>query len=255
MRKFIIILFVATLFTSVFNSCKKDDNPESENSFNGKTTALFNPDITYGTMTDQEGNVYKTITFNANSKDGIPQTWMAENLRITKYNDGTEIPNVTDDASWAGLTTGAYCSYNNTTSPDSIATFGFLYNYYTIDTKKIAPSGWHIPTTQEWTRLIWHGGGPVLGGGGMKEAGTIHWAEPNKWGSNTTGFTALPSGSRHLNGHFINLGETAGWWGSESNSQLNTAECCGVGFAAGASGVGDDKSKINGLSIRLVKDY
>jgi uncharacterized protein (TIGR02145 family) len=255
MKKIIAISCLIALAISTFISCKKDDNnPDSESPYNGKTTSQFNPEITYGTMTDQDGNVYKTITFNANSKDGIPQTWMAENLRTTKYNDGTVISNVTDDVSWAGLTTGAYSSYNNTTSSDSIATFGFLYNYFVIETGKIAPTGWHIPTAEEWDRLIWYGGGPVIGGGGMKEVGTTHWAEPNKWGSNTTGFTALPSGHRHYLGSFFNLGEVAKWWASESNSQFNTAKACSLGYSGGGASVGDYNSKIEGLSIRLVKD-
>jgi uncharacterized protein (TIGR02145 family) len=78
-------------------------------------------------MTNQDGNVYKTITIGS-------QTWMAENLRTTKYNDGTAISNVTDNTAWAALSTGAYCSYNNTTDVVAIATYGYLYNWYAVNT-------------------------------------------------------------------------------------------------------------------------
>jgi uncharacterized protein (TIGR02145 family) len=251
MKNVFTISCLFVLVAIAFNSCKKDDSSESGNPYNGKTTAQFNPDITYGSMTDQDGNVYKTITFSSKSTSGLSQTWMAENLRTTKYNDGTDIPNVTDDVSWASLTTGAYCSYNNTTSPDSIATFGLLYNFYTIDAQKIAPSGWHIPTDLEWRRLIQFSGGTVFGGGGMKEAGTMHWEEPNYWGHNTSGFTALPSGFRHYQGLFRLQGTTAEWWSAES--LLNTANSYHVG-TDGASAPINTTDKRFGYSIRLVKD-
>ena len=227
MRRLISILFIIALFTSAFNSCKKDDSSgETKNQYNGKTTAQFNSDIEY-------------------------RTWMAENLRTTKYNDGYDIPNVTDDVSWANLTTGAYCTYNNTTSADSIATFGLLYNFYTIESEKIAPSGWHIPTDLEWRRLIQYSGGVTFGGGGMKEAGTMHWAEPNYWGYNSSGFTALPSGFRHYQGLFRLHGKTAEWWSAES--LLNTANSYHVG-TDGASAPINTTDKRFGYSIRLVKD-
>src|SRR5664280_2860660 len=108
--------------TLVINGCKKGDNSPS-NPYNGKTTAVFNPGLTYGTMTDQDSNVYKTITIGT-------QTWMAENLRTTKYRDGSSILNITDNTVWTYLTTGAYCNYNNTKSADTIATYGRLYDWY-----------------------------------------------------------------------------------------------------------------------------
>jgi uncharacterized protein (TIGR02145 family) len=252
MKKLSIISCLIVLASSAFNSCKKDDNsPESGNPYNGKTTAQFNPDIAYGTMTDQDGNVYKTITFGAKSVDGISQTWMAENLRTTKYNDGTDIPNVTDDVSWAGLTSGAYCSYKNTTRPDSIATFGLLYNFYTIDTEKIAPQGWHIPTDMEWKRLMSYHGSYSVCGGYMKEKGTSHWVEPNYLGNNTCGFTALPAGIRHYQDNFRLLGTTATWWTAES--MLNYAYSYSVG-SNGAEVYDNYTDKRFGYSIRLVKD-
>jgi hypothetical protein len=98
-------------------------------------TIVFNPNITYGTMTDIDGNTYKTVTIGT-------QTWMAENLKVTKYNDGTAIPNVTDETAWSSLTTGAYCNYNN--DPSKVATYGRLYNWHAVNTGKLCPTGWHV---------------------------------------------------------------------------------------------------------------
>src|SRR6266542_1362727 len=94
------------------NSCKKDEPGNNP----GVTDVIFNPDVTYGSLTDQDGNVYKTVTIGT-------QTWMAANLRTTKYRNGDPIPNVTDKAAWIGLTTGAYCTYDNTSNADSISTY------------------------------------------------------------------------------------------------------------------------------------
>ncbi len=104
-------------------------------------------DITYGTVTDQDGNEYKTVTIGT-------QTWMAENLRTTKYNDSTSIPNITSASMWQNSTTGAYCNYNNTTDIDTIVTYGSLYNWYAVNTGKLAPKGWHVATNEEYSTLI-----------------------------------------------------------------------------------------------------
>ena len=84
-----------------------------------------------------------------------PKTWMAENLRVTHYQNGDPIPNVTDNDQWFNLRTAAYCSFNNTKDVDSIATYGRLYNWYAVsDNRSIAPEGWHVPTADEWATLI-----------------------------------------------------------------------------------------------------
>ena len=107
------ILGIITMAIVVLNDCKKED-PNAGNLTNRKTSAVFNPNKTYGTLTDQDGNVYKTITLGT-------QTWMAENLRTTKYRNGSKVPEVKSNDAWFAFNTDAYCNYNNTTSADTIA--------------------------------------------------------------------------------------------------------------------------------------
>src|SRR5574344_1392260 len=102
----------------------------------GGKTATCAVTISMPTVTDIDGNVYHTITIGT-------QTWMVENLKVSKYNDGTAIPNVTDATAWAALTTGAYCDYNNDVANGT--KYGHLYNWYAVNTGKLAPSGWHGP--------------------------------------------------------------------------------------------------------------
>ena len=120
---------------------------------------------------DIDGNNYLTVTIGT-------QIWMAENLRTTKYNDGTAIPLVTDNTTWANLTTPAYCWYNNDAKTNG-STYGALYNWYSVNTKKLCPTGWHVPNDTEWTTLTTYLGGTAVAGGKLKETGTAHWYSPN----------------------------------------------------------------------------
>jgi uncharacterized protein (TIGR02145 family) len=217
---FLLIIFCVTLT----DSCKKDDNGTSGNQTIGHTKAVFNPNKTYGTVTDIEGNVYKTITIGT-------QTWMAENLRTTTYNDGTIIAEVTDKTAWKNIRTSAYCNYNNTKNGDTIATYGRLYNIYAIsDSRNLAPEGWHISTPTEWFEL-----GIYLVENGYNFAGLTSGneiakalASTNGWNSNTTtgsignsdfplyrnksGFTAMASGFRSDDGVFYESGISCNWF-------------------------------------------
>src|ERR1035437_2785206 len=248
MKKIIKISVLVLIVILVIIACKKE---KSDNPTNGKTTAVFNTDLTYGTMTDQDGNEYKTIVIGT-------QTWMAENLRTTKYRAGTAIPNVTDNTAWTNLTAGAYCNYNNTTSADTIATYGRLYNWYAAtDSRNIAPTGWHIPTEAEWRTLIYYLGGFSVAGGKMKETGTIHWITPNTGATNESGFTALPTGFRDYLGStpigkFLSLGYDTTYWSStpiDPNSYL-------LPWLLYSDVTFDQSSFYNtdGLAVRLVKD-
>lgn len=206
-------LLIVGLFLVFASSCEKDDdnNPASDNPTNGKTSAIFNSNVTYGTMTDQDGNIYKTVTIGT-------QTWMAENLRTTTYNDGTAIPNVADEDEWGSLTTGAYCNYNNTNSVDIIATYGRLYNWYAVNTGKLAPTGWHVPTDAEWTELTDYLGETNFAGGKLKETGATHWYSPNEGATNETGFTALPGGGRGGRGDFDGIVSAGFWWSATEST-------------------------------------
>src|SRR4030043_168747 len=127
--------------------CHKDKNiplPDSASAASLPTGALSG-DIS-GTVTDADGNVYQTVKIGN-------QVWTVENLRTTKYDDGSAIPLVTDSAAWAALTTPGFCYYNNTTNADNIKKFGALYNWHAVNTKKLAPKGWHVPTEAEWITL------------------------------------------------------------------------------------------------------
>ena len=211
-QKFSIFPFlIMGVFLVFASSCDKDkdNDPASNNPTNGKTTAVFNPSVTYGTMTDQDGNVYKTVTIGT-------QTWMAENLKVTKYNDGIAIPNVTDNTAWKELTTGALCDYANT--PSNSETYGKLYNWYAVKTGKLAPKGWHVPSDAEWTELTNYLGGTSVAGGKLKETGTTHWASPNTGATNETGFTALPGGTRYSSGAFDDIGTSGVWWSATENN-------------------------------------
>lgn len=231
----------------VLGSCNKNDgdDPPSGNATNGKTTAVFNSSVTYGTMTDQVGNVYKTVTKGT-------QTWMAENLRTTKYNDGTAIPNVTDFGDWWRLTTGAFCNYNNAASNVLTATYGRLYNWYAVNTDRLCPTGWHVPTDAEWTTLSTYLGGESVAGDKLKETGNTHWTHLNTGATNETGFTALPGGYRDDNATFSGTGLSGFWW---STTEFDADYAWyRVMFYENSDVVRPNFDKVLGLSVRCVRD-
>jgi uncharacterized protein (TIGR02145 family) len=209
------------------------------------------PQIEYGTVSDIDGNTYKTVKIGS-------QWWMAENLKVTKYNDGIAIPNITDNTAWAALTTPAYCWYNNDAATYK-STYGALYNWYVVNAgsnggKNVCSTGWHVPSDAEWTTLTTYLGGYSVAGGKLKETGTIHWNYPNTGATNETGFTALPSAYRFDNGLCANIGFYGVWWSSTEVSATN-AYYRSMGYdytaAVGSSGGG---IKGRGVSVRCVRD-
>ncbi|HBH49701.1 MAG TPA: hypothetical protein DDX98_13740 [Bacteroidales bacterium] len=205
-------------------------------------------------VTDIDGNEYKTVQIGN-------QIWMAENLKTTKYNDGTEIPLVTENYDWASynLDTPGYCWYDN-----DIATYGekygALYNWYAVNTGKLCPVGWHVPTDEEWTQLSDYYGGVSNLGGKLKETGTSHWVSPNTGATNETGFTALPGGSRNISGNFGSTGYLGIWWSAtEHDTYYNAAWSRYVKndeglFYNSRSGNTNHIHKGNGFSVRCVKE-
>ncbi len=164
-------------------------------------------EIQTGTVTDIDGNTYKTVKIG-------DQWWMAENLKVTHYRNGDAIPKVTNNNVWSGLSTGAYCEYDN--NSENVVTYGRLYNWYAVnDSRNIAPTGWHVPTDAEWQTLVDFLGGEKVAGGKLKEAGKTHWYSPNAGANNGSGFAALPGGHRNYNyGFFHSVGCYAAFWSS-----------------------------------------
>ena len=190
------------LYEGANQNLKVDFTPTDAINYNSinKTVKI---NVIIGPVTDIDGNVYKTVKIGN-------QWWMAENLKVTKYKDGSAIPNVTKGTLWNGLTTGAYCNYDNKES--NVATYGRLYNWYAINTGNLCPTGWHVPTDAEWTTLTDYLGGTSVAGGKLKETGTTHWNSPNTGATNETGFTALPGGSSANYGTFYLIGYFGNWW-------------------------------------------
>jgi uncharacterized protein (TIGR02145 family) len=200
MKKQNIYYLLLTAFMVInLIACESDESATPNNPLNGRTTAVFNPDKKYGTMTDIDGNFYKTIVIGN-------QTWMAENLRVTHYQNGDTIPNITDNEEWGALKKGAYCNYSNTKNLDTIATYGRLYNWYAVaDSRQLAPEGWRVPTIADWMELIEYLDGDTIASNALKKIGIYHWEDPFE-SDNSSGFTAIPNGRRYLAENFSGIG-------------------------------------------------
>jgi uncharacterized protein (TIGR02145 family) len=193
-------------------------------------TIVFNPNLTYHSVSDVEGNVYKTIEIGT-------QTWMAENLKATRYNDNTEIPYITDNNEWEHLKTPGYCWYeNNEEIYKNI--YGAYYNAYAVNTGKLCPTGWHVPSNSEWkTFELFLGMSPESIDGGIrgtieglkiKETGKHNWFDKeNIDGTNESGFTGLPGGRRmgYDGGTIGGEGILAFWWTSSGLLESNYFVC------------------------------
>ena len=197
--------------------------------------------------TDFDGNVYHSVTIGT-------QTWMVENLKVTHFRNGDQIPNITDFTLWEQQSSPAYCWYNNNSTNKN--PYGALYNWFTVsDSRVIAPIGWHIPTDDEWTTLITFLGGENLAGGPMKETGFTHWNQPNAGATNSSGFTAEPAGFRSGNDFVeLNIG-TDFWTSTESSAYLAWNRYLYYNKTQvdrGYNGFGVDKT--DGKTIRCIKD-
>ena len=238
-------LIFAFALTSVLFSCKKETTTPN-NTGNNSTQ---NPTSGYGpNITDVEGNSYKTVYIGT-------QTWMAENLKTSKYSDGTMIPNITDNTQWKNDSSGAWCYYNNDVANN--AKYGKLYNWYAVSktsngNKNVCPTGWHVPSDNEWTVLTGYLGGESIAGGKLKEVGTTSWNSPNTDAKNTSLFSALSCGYRDGNGVYDEIGHICGWWCS-TESDTDDAWKRGLDSGSG-SAYRYDNDKVNGSSVRCLKD-
>jgi uncharacterized protein (TIGR02145 family) len=166
------------------------------------------------TVMDIDSNIYYTIKIGN-------QCWFGENLKTTKLNDGTAIPHVTDNTEWKNLNSPAYCWYNNNIGNKN--PYGAIYNWFTVGTGDLCPTGWHVPSDDEWTELTDYLGGIDTAGAYLKEKGTMHW-NSNTGATNETAFTAVGGGLRGaLFGLFSYMGEYGYWWSTTVELATNNA--------------------------------
>jgi uncharacterized protein (TIGR02145 family) len=199
-------------------------------------------------VTDYDGNIYSIVKIGT-------QVWMGENLKTTRLNNGAVLPTSYIGEDWSALTTPAYCWY-----VDNIwvykATYGALYNWYAVNTGKLCPTGWHVPSDAEFTTLVTYLGGEKLAGGRLKESGTSHWNTPNTGAMNNSGFTALPGGGRYNFytdlGMFNDLGYYGYYWSSTSSTST-LAYSRDMGYNVELIYRGENP-KHDGESVRCIRD-
>lgn len=220
MKRKLVIVFLLPIFLFTAG-CKKED-------FEGKME---------GTFTDSRGFVkYRWVRIG-------DQIWMAENLRATKYNDGTGIHNFTEDWEWRDPDAGAYCWLVN--DPANGKTYGALYNWYAVETGKLCPTGWHVPSEDEWQQLVDYVGGEFVAGCKLKARNGWYYANN---GTDEYGFTALPAGSRYNSGNFSPL---TGWW-SVTKDDTDDVWCLLISEEDYVSGY--NFSKKFGFPVRCIRD-
>lgn len=200
-----------------------------------------------GYVNDIDDNEYRTIQLGT-------QEWLSENLKTTKYNDGSPVPNIQNEDEWFNLTSGAWCYYDN--KIENNLKCGKLYNWYVIcpitnGGKNICPVGWHVPTESDWSVLINYLGGSALAGGKLKEMGTSSWDFPNTGATNSSLFNGLAIGYRY-DGQFINKGNHCNWWSKtefsmESSKLVYLRENTATMFF----GIANNKT---GLPIRCIRE-
>lgn len=215
------------------------------NSFGqSKDSISFNSKIQYGQVSDKEGNNYRTVVLDN-------KTWMAENLRVTKYKNGESIETTNPNQDISKVSEPKYYwSYKGKDSLSKI--YGNLYTWYVIqDPRGVCPEGFHVPSDQEWISLINSLDGNIEAGAKLKETDFDHWFKPNANATNESGFTALPGGYRDNDGKYYVLGFRGYWWSSKKNYVV-------MAWNTGLIYNNDilerlDFLKKNGLSVRCVK--
>jgi len=220
---FPLLFGAGILFT---NSCEKDAESDA--------------------VTDSDGNVYKTVSIGT-------QTWLAENLKTTRYQNGDLI----------GTTDPVTLDITNETSPkyqwyygvneSNADTYGRLYTWYAAtDSRNICPDGWHLPSDSEWITLTTFLGGDSIAAGKLKETATTHWQSPNTAATNEMNFNALPGGYRNQNGENSGIENYGYWWSSTENSMISAWN---RSMSYGSSKLSSNACfERNGLSVRCVKD-
>jgi uncharacterized protein (TIGR02145 family) len=227
------ILILLILLTFIFLLFSKSHNKGKSNAGNGNNI-----------VTDIDGNTYNPITIGK-------QIWLSENLKTTRFNDSTNIINVKENTVWAEMKTPAFCWYNNDLNANR-KSYGALYNWNAVKYDKLCPKGWHVPGNQEWSVLIDYLGGESTAGGKLKESEVSFWDKRSR-GTNESGFSAVPSGYRYIDGIFHDKGRNETWWSSTETSSTNA-------FSILVNYGGNNIYRINyydknhGFSVRCIRD-
>jgi uncharacterized protein (TIGR02145 family) len=202
-------------------------------------TIIFN----FWSCTDADNNDYPVVEIG-------DQIWMGENLKTTRYANGSSIPLITDNIEWTEMMTPAYCWYNN--DEQEYKDYGAIYNWYTTVSENLCPDQWHVPSITDWQKLKNYLGGEMVAGGKLKETGTMHWSLPNTGATNETGFTAVPGSARsYSSGLFETVDDVSAWWSSAPYSSASAWET----FILSESVIFWENSnyKKTGLHVRCLK--
>lgn len=205
-------------------------------------------------LTDIDGNTYYTVKIGE-------QIWMAENLKVTHFRNGEPIPFISNNDEWysfSSLKKGCWCYPENSAENNEV--YGKFYNFFALtDSRNICPTGWHVPTKDEWTKLVASVGGSSIAGVKMKEANNTRWGQSDMVADNSSGFTGIPSGSRLFNGLFNGISIMEGnWW-----SATETMSVYGYAPEAFAIRLGNGNENIiyqehtpegDGYCVRCIKD-
>lgn len=204
---------------------------------------FLNPGLNYDSVTDIDGNEYPTIVIGE-------QEWMAENLRVTRYSNGDLILVISDDESWEWVDEGACVFYNDDCNKE--IPYGKYYNWHAvIDERNVCPTGWHVPTNDEWEEMTLLFGG-MQAGGALKSAGSDYWFEPNLGATNESGLSLLPGGEREDNGFFNALGVMAAYW---TATEYGPNDAFYRELSYGHTNIFTTfNSRQSGFSVRCVKD-
>ena len=222
----------------------KVDSRDVDNNQTAGPVWNFTTENALESLVDINGHVYETIQIGY-------QIWMAENLNVYHYRDGSIIPNISSVEDWTNTTSGARCFYDNSASSEEV--YGGLYNWYAVDdSRNLAPEGWHVPTSEEWYIMIDFLNSDV--GGKLKETGTVHWNSPNTGATNETGFNALPGGYRDSYwGDFGDLGNYAYFWDATATSNGTGAYYHSLSFNSSTI-IRSWYWERRGKSVRCIKD-
>ena len=222
--------FITTILIATFLFSCSTQNPNPNNSNNNS-------------VTDVDGNVYPTVQI-------CNQVWTAKNLNVSHYRNGDVIPHITNLNDWFFSTNGGWCWYNNDSA--NYSQYGKLYNCYAVmDSRGLAPSGFHIPTDAEWGILVSCLGGSSMAGGALKETGFTHWNGPNIGATNSSGFNAFAAGY-NVGNAFADNGIRCYWWSTDHDG-AGHASLWGCYYYNANMGKAMLSQNV-GASVRLIKD-